>query len=54
VVGGDFGSRLSARIEELVARKVESSLERALSNVDAMAERAAGDPERIAERLEED
>ena len=51
--GGDFGARLSARIEQLVTRKVESSLERALSNVDAMAERAAEDPDRLAERLED-
>jgi class 3 adenylate cyclase len=50
----DFGERLSARIEQLVQRKVESSLERALSNVDAMAERAAEDPDRIAERLEDE
>jgi class 3 adenylate cyclase len=49
----DFGTRLSARIEALVTRKVESSLERALSNVDAMAERAADDPKRIGERLDD-
>jgi class 3 adenylate cyclase len=50
--GADFGSRLSARIEALVQRRIESSLERALSNVDAMAERAADDPDRIAEKLD--
>jgi class 3 adenylate cyclase len=50
----DFGARLSARIEQLVTRKIESSLERALSNVDAMAQRAADDPERIAERLDDE
>ena len=52
--GSDFGSRLSARIEELVTRKVEASLERAMSNVDALADRAAEDPDRIAQRLEDD
>ena len=50
----DFGTRLSARIEELVARKVESSLERAMSNVDALADRAAEDPDRIADRLDDE
>jgi class 3 adenylate cyclase len=48
----DFGSRLSARIEALVRAKVEQKLERALSDVDALAERAAKDPDRIAERLD--
>jgi class 3 adenylate cyclase len=48
----DFGARLGARIEGLVRRKVEERLERALSDVDALAERAAQDPERIAERLD--
>jgi class 3 adenylate cyclase len=50
----DFGERLSARIEQLVQRKIESSLERAMSNVDALADRAADDPDRIAERLEDE
>jgi class 3 adenylate cyclase len=50
----DFGARLSARIEQMVTRKIESSLERAMSNVDAMAQRAKDDPDKIAERLDED
>jgi class 3 adenylate cyclase len=49
----DFDTRLSARIEEFVTRKIESSLERAMSNVDAMAERAADDPKRIEKRLDD-
>jgi class 3 adenylate cyclase len=43
----DFGARLSARIEASVQRRLQSSLERMLSDVDELAERAA-------QRLEED
>jgi class 3 adenylate cyclase len=50
----DFGDRLAARIEASVRRSVEQSLEHAVSQVDALAERAAKRPELIAERLEED
>ena len=50
----DFGDRLAAQIEASVRRRVEQSLERAASQVDALAERAAERPDRIAERLEED
>jgi class 3 adenylate cyclase len=50
----DFGARLAARIDAQVRRKVDESLERAMSHVDALAERAARDPEQIAERLDEE
>ena len=50
----DFGARLAERIEASVRRSVEQSLERAASQVDAIAARAAERPERIAEKLEED
>ena len=50
----DFGARLAERIEASVRRSVEQSLERAASQVDALAERAAERPDRIAERLEDD
>jgi class 3 adenylate cyclase len=49
----DFGARLAARIDEHVRRRVETSLERALSHVDALADRAAEDPDRVVERLDE-
>jgi class 3 adenylate cyclase len=39
--GDDFGARLSAQIEARVRRQVESSLERMLSDVDKLADRAA-------------
>ena len=39
--GADLGKRMSERIEERVRRSVEASLERAVSSVDALAERAA-------------
>jgi hypothetical protein len=45
---------MAARIDAHVRRKVESSLERLLSDVDTLAERAAKHPDAIAERLEED
>ena len=50
----DFGARLAEKIQASVQRSVEQSLERGLSEVDALAERAAKRPERIAERLEDD
>jgi class 3 adenylate cyclase len=50
----DFGARLAARIDAQVRRRVESSLERALSHVDQLAERAAQDPDRIADRVDEE
>ncbi len=52
--GSDFGARLAERIQAQVQRRVEASLERVLTDVDALAERAAKRPDRIAERLEED
>jgi class 3 adenylate cyclase len=51
--GDDFGSRLAERIDAHVRRRVESSLGRVLSDVDAMADRAAKEPRRISERLED-
>ena len=50
----DLGERLSALIEARVRRKVEASLGRMVSDVDALADRAAKHPDAIAERLEED
>ncbi|HEY8103176.1 MAG TPA: adenylate/guanylate cyclase domain-containing protein [Gaiellaceae bacterium] len=50
----DLGARMAARIDAHVRRKVESSLERLLSDVDTLAERAAKHPDAIAERLGED
>jgi len=52
--GDDFGMRLAEKIKASVHRAVEQSLERATSQVDTLAERAAKRPEAIAERLEED
>ena len=50
----DFGERLAQQIEASVRRKVEQSLERAVSQVDQLADRAAKRPETITERLEDD
>ena len=50
----DFGARLAERIDAHVRRQVEASLGRMMSDVDAMADRAAKEPRRISERLEED
>jgi class 3 adenylate cyclase len=50
----DFSARLAQRIEASVKQQVEESLERSMSEVDALVERAAKRPETIAERLEED
>ena len=50
----DFGARLAQRIEASVRKSVEQSLDRAASQVDAIAERASKRPDAIAERLEDD
>jgi class 3 adenylate cyclase len=50
----DFGSRLAERIDAHVRRKVESTLGRVMSDVDALADRAAKEPGTITERLEDD
>jgi class 3 adenylate cyclase len=50
----DFSGRLADRIKAMVERSVERSLDRAASQVDALAERAAKHPDTITERLEED
>jgi class 3 adenylate cyclase len=50
----DFGKRLSERIEASVRRSLESSLDRAMSSVDALADRASKRPGEIAERLDEE
>jgi hypothetical protein len=49
----DFGARLAQRIEASVKQRIEESLEQRMSQVDALAERAARRPETIAERLED-
>jgi hypothetical protein len=48
----DFGKRLAARIQASVKQSVQASLEKALSDVDALADRAAKHPDEIAERIE--
>jgi class 3 adenylate cyclase len=48
----DLGARMAQRIEASVRRSVEASLERVVSDVDALAERAAKRPDQVAERLE--
>ncbi len=48
----DFGARLASKIEGYVRRKVEEPLERALSDVDTLADRAAEHPETITDKLE--
>ena len=50
----DFGKRLAARIQASVKQSVQASLEKALSDVDVLADRAAKRPDEIAERLEEE
>jgi class 3 adenylate cyclase len=47
-----FGARLSQRIKERVQRQVEESIGRMLSDVDALADRAAERPEAITEKLD--
>ena len=48
----DIGKRMAARIEASVRRSVEASLERVMSDVDALADRAAKRPDEIAEQIE--
>jgi class 3 adenylate cyclase len=50
--GADFGARLSERIQEHVRRKLDGPLERMLSEVDEMADRATEHPETITEKLD--
>jgi class 3 adenylate cyclase len=50
----DLGKRMAARIEATVRRSVEASLERMISDVDALADRAMKRPDAIAERLEDE
>jgi class 3 adenylate cyclase len=50
----DFGARLAQRIQEQVQRKVEGRLERVFSDLDALADRAAGNPKEIVEKLDTD
>jgi class 3 adenylate cyclase len=51
-LGADFGARLSERIQEHVRRKLDGPLERMLSEVDEMADRATEHPETITEKLD--
>ena len=51
---GDLGKRMAAHIQARVRRSVEASLEQMLSDVDALADRAAKRPDEIAERLEDE
>ena len=53
-LGPDFGARLAERIQEHVRRTIEEPLERMLSDVDALADRASEHPETIAEKLDSD
>jgi hypothetical protein len=48
----DFGKRMAARINARVKRSVEASLERVMSDVDALADRATKRPDEIAEQIE--
>jgi class 3 adenylate cyclase len=50
----DFGAKLSQRIQEHVQRTIEGRLERVISDLDALADRAAGKPEEIVEKLDSD
>jgi class 3 adenylate cyclase len=52
--GDDFGARLGERIDAHVRRQVESTLGRVMSDVDAIADRAAKEPRQITQRLEDD
>jgi hypothetical protein len=49
-----FGATLSQRIQQHVQRTIEGRLERVLSDIDALADRAAGNPEEIAKKLDTD
>jgi len=48
----DFGARLAERIQQHVRRTIEEPLERMFSDVDALADRASENPERITEKLD--
>jgi class 3 adenylate cyclase len=50
----DFGARLSQRLQEQIQRKIEGRLERVFSDLDALADRAAGNPKEIVEKLDTD
>jgi hypothetical protein len=50
----DFGTNLSQRIQEQVQRSIEGQLERVISDIDALADRAAGNPSEIVEKLDTD
>jgi class 3 adenylate cyclase len=52
--GDDLGARLAQRIHEHVRRKIEDPLERILSDVDTLADRATEHPEAIIEKLDAD
>jgi class 3 adenylate cyclase len=51
--GPEDYSDLAARIDASVRRSVERSLQRTLTEVDKLVDRAAKEPEKIGERLEE-
>jgi class 3 adenylate cyclase len=53
-LGQDFGTKFSQRIQEQVRRKIESKLDRIMSDVDKIAARAAERPEEITEKLDAD
>ena len=50
----DFGARLSRRIQAQVEQRIEGQLDRVLSSVDALADRAAENPDTITEKLDAD
>ena len=50
----DLGARLAQRIQEHVRRKIEEPLERILSDVDTLADRATEHPEAITDKLDAD
>jgi class 3 adenylate cyclase len=51
---GDFGTNLSQRIQEQVQRSIQGQLDRVISDIDALADRAAGNPSEIVEKLDTD
>ena len=50
--GADFGTRLVDRVQEQVRRMLEKPLDRATSEVDSLADRAAESPTTITEKLD--
>jgi class 3 adenylate cyclase len=50
----DFGAKLSQRIQEHVQRKIEGRVERVLSDIDALADRAAENPRELLKKLDTD